>query len=200
MRVLLLDVMDTLVRDPFFEDMPSFFGLSFKELVRSLTPGAWVEFEHGRIDETTFLDRFFHDRRTFDREAFLQRVRAGYRFLDGIESLLTELQNTSVSMHTLSNYPIWYRMIEEELELSRFVSWTFVSCETGLRKPDPEAYRNASKKLGVRASQCLFVDDRESNCEAARAVGMRACVFRDVETLRRDLIAEGFLDSGASIR
>lgn len=36
--VLLLDVMDTLVTDPFFEHMPRFFNMSFKELLAAKHP------------------------------------------------------------------------------------------------------------------------------------------------------------------
>ena len=43
--ILLFDVMGTLVHDPFFEEMPEFFGLSFDELLAVKHPSAWVEFE-----------------------------------------------------------------------------------------------------------------------------------------------------------
>jgi hypothetical protein len=36
--VLLLDVMDTIVTDPFFEHMPRFFGMTFKELLAAKHP------------------------------------------------------------------------------------------------------------------------------------------------------------------
>jgi hypothetical protein len=36
--VLLLDVMDTLVTDPFFEHMPRFFNMTFKELLAAKHP------------------------------------------------------------------------------------------------------------------------------------------------------------------
>ena len=48
--VILVDVMDTIVYDPFFTDMPRFFGMSFQQLMREKDPKAWVEFERGEID------------------------------------------------------------------------------------------------------------------------------------------------------
>lgn len=36
--VLLLDIMDTIVTDPFFEHMPRFFNMSFKELLAAKHP------------------------------------------------------------------------------------------------------------------------------------------------------------------
>lgn len=49
--VLLFDIMDTLVRDPFYQDVPAFFGMSLKELIDIKHPTAWIEFEKGLIDE-----------------------------------------------------------------------------------------------------------------------------------------------------
>ncbi len=50
-----------------------------------------------------------------------------------------------------------------------------------MRKPDPEIYELAVTGLGVRADECLFIDDIEVNCEAAAAAGMTAVVFHDNE-------------------
>ena len=102
----------------------------------------------------------------------MSTVASAYRFLDGIEPLLGELSAAGVPMHALSNYPVWFEMIEARLGLSRYLRWSFVSCRTGVRKPDPEAFLGAARALGVAPSRCLFVDDREKNCAGARAVGI----------------------------
>jgi HAD superfamily hydrolase (TIGR01509 family) len=194
--ILLLDVMGTLVHDPFGDEMPGFFGLSVDELIAVKHPTAWVEFELGELGEADFLDRFFADGRPFDRDAFVEHVARAYRWLPGIPELLADLRSQHVSMHALSNYPPWYRLIEDRLGLSRYLDWSFVSCETGVRKPEPEAFRNAARQLGVAPRRCLFVDDRESNCEAARGVGMDAIRFLDADRLRRGLEARGLLGRG----
>jgi len=41
---------DTLVRDPFFKQMPSFFNMTFEQLMRDKHPTAWIEFETGWWD------------------------------------------------------------------------------------------------------------------------------------------------------
>jgi putative hydrolase of the HAD superfamily len=55
------------------------------------------------------------------------------------------------------------------------------SAFVGMRKPDPEIYALTVERLGVAAGECLFVDDVERNCEAARSGGMSAVVYRDAE-------------------
>lgn len=59
-----------------------------------------------------------------------------------------------------------------------------LSFHVGMAKPDPRIYELAAERLGVRPSECLFVDDKEVFCQAARDVGMKAVkykTFRDFE-------------------
>lgn len=55
------------------------------------------------------------------------------------------------------------------------------SAFVGLRKPDPAIYELTLDRLGdgVRASDCVFVDDLDINCDAARALGMAAVRFAE---------------------
>jgi HAD superfamily hydrolase (TIGR01509 family) len=62
-----------------------------------------------------------------------------------------------------------------------------------VRKPDPAAYARVLRDLAVSPQRCLFVDDRESNCEAARQSGMRAIRFENVEALRASLSELGIV-------
>jgi FMN hydrolase / 5-amino-6-(5-phospho-D-ribitylamino)uracil phosphatase len=190
-RIVLWDVMGTLVHDPFFVEMPHFFGMTFEDLLDAKHPSAWLEFELGKRTEEDFLRSFFADGRDFDRAGFVRTVSASYRWLPGVEAFLAELRDDGCNMHAFSNYPIWYQLIEENLGLSRFLDWTFVSCNTGLRKPDLRAYTEVLSELGVTADQCVFVDDRVSNCEAAQQIGIRSIVFQGVDGLRASLRAAG---------
>ncbi|MEM7309924.1 MAG: HAD family phosphatase [Planctomycetota bacterium] len=191
--ILLLDVMGTLVYEPFYSEVPDFFGMSLKDLLAAKHPTAWAEFESGQIDEVELERKFFLDGREYDHAAMRDCMVEAYRFLDGIEELLSELSAAGVAMHALSNYPDWYLLIERKLQLSRFLEWSFVSCRTGHRKPDPEAYRTVVRKLGLPPDSLLFVDDREENCIGARREGLSAIRFEGAEALRGELIERGFL-------
>jgi HAD superfamily hydrolase (TIGR01509 family) len=192
-RILLLDVMGTLVRDPFYEEMPRFFGVDMRTLLRLKHPTAWLELERGEIDDAVLATRFFADGRTIDVEALKQAMHAAYAFNPGIEPLLVELRARGVEMHVLSNYPTWYRLVEDRLGLSRYVPWTFVSCKIGVRKPDDAAYAAVTRTLGVAPGACTLVDDRPENCTAARRFGMDAHVYADAADLWVALRARGFL-------
>jgi HAD superfamily hydrolase (TIGR01509 family) len=168
--------------------MPEFFGLTLNELIALKHPTAWVQFERAELDEQAFLDMFFTDRRSYDHDGFKAAVRDAYAWVPGMQELLRSLAERGACMHALSNYPSWYTWIDERLGLSRYLSWSFVSCHTGVRKPDRAAYDSALARLECAPEDCTFIDDRAQNCDAARAVGMQAIEFGgDARLLERAL-------------
>ena len=72
-------------------------------------------------------------------------------------------------------------------ELQQHFDVVVLSGEVGYAKPEPEIYEIAAERLGVRLDECIFTDDREEFCEAARAVGMQAIVYKDFRQFRTDL-------------
>ncbi len=74
--------------------------------------------------------------------------------------------------------------------LKRFdvLVWSY---QLGIAKPDPAIYRYTLEKLGTQPEETLFLDDKQVNIEAARALGMKGIVFSTVEQLRTDLITQG---------
>jgi HAD superfamily hydrolase (TIGR01509 family) len=197
-KIVLFDVMGTLVSEPFLESIPAFFGMSLEQLLVDKHPHGWVDFEHGKISETEYLRNFFRDGRAFDHQAFTAMIRESYQLLPGVEPLLDAIKSAGHPMYALSNYPEWWRLIEEKLQLSRWIEWDFVSCKMGLRKPNPEAYRYVLRNLGVPASQCVFVDDRPVNLKAAAEVGMQVVLREEsAAKLWHDLAAAG-IDVGAA--
>ncbi|CAI8613237.1 unnamed protein product [Vicia faba] len=189
--ILLFDIMDTIVRDPFYKDIPSFFGMSFNELIDSKHPTAWFQFEKGLIDEMELARIFFKDGRDLDLEGLKTCLRNGYSYIEGIEQLLLALKENNFEMHAFTNYPIWYQLVEDKLKLSKYLSWTFCSCAHGKRKPDTGFYIDALKHLKVDPAYCIFIDDRPKNVEVATEVGIKGVHFKNVDLLCEELSLMG---------
>lgn len=182
--VLLFDVMDTLVRDPFWTLPPDVFGVDGEALRARKRDGVWPAFERGDLDEATFAATYFRDGTRLDVEALKAAIFDRYEWMPGAEALLGDLRDRGVEMHVMSNYPIWYERIEDRLGLSRYLPWSFVSWHTGHRKPEPGAYAHVLDTLAVAPARCVLVDDRAENCDAAIRAGMRAIRFEGVAGLR----------------
>jgi putative hydrolase of the HAD superfamily len=77
----------------------------------------------------------------------------------------------------LTNSPSNRRQDLERLGIHEIVDLIVVSAEEGVRKPDAEIYELTLRRLGVRAHEAVFVDDRDDNVEGASAAGLEAILY-----------------------
>jgi len=63
------------------------------------------------------------------------------------------------------------------LDYDALFDYHFYSCEMGIKKPDCKYFEYIVSTLEVPASQLLFIDDKESNVNAAKQVGLQAFSF-----------------------
>ena len=87
----------------------------------------------------------------------------------------------------------WRAMLPEIDEIFEVV---VDSAFVGMRKPDPRIYELTVERLGggVQASDCVFIDDVDVNCDAARSLGMAAVQFHSTEQAIAEV--EALLDGG----
>jgi epoxide hydrolase-like predicted phosphatase len=143
------------------------------------------ELEKGQISEADFLARIADE-----LEPELGHRPEMHRFseiyFEALEpnppmiELMRELKEQGLRMALLTNNvrewePLWRSMVPIDELFELVVDSAFVSC----RKPDPRIYEITLERLAMPAQECLFVDDVEVNCEAARELGMSAVHFRD---------------------
>lgn len=66
---------------------------------------------------------------------------------------------------------------QQGLEIEDYFDGIVTSFEAKVMKPDAAIFDYARRKLGIKPSETLFLDDSEQNCEAARHLGWNAaCV------------------------
>ena len=186
-RLLALDLMDTLVVDPYREALVAATGMSLEALAPLRNEESWHDFELGRIDERTYAERFLPaDAGGFDIERYKRELHRRYAWVPGMERLAIRAA-TRVPIHILSNYPAWYEEVRARFGLDRFASGHHPSYLLRARKPAPAYFRQALLRIGIEPSAVLFVDDRASNVDAARDAGMRAVLFEGAEALEETL-------------
>lgn len=77
----------------------------------------------------------------------------------------------------LSNAPTEIaRALDADPWFARFEHRLF-SCDLHLTKPDPAIYLVLLERLGARADEVVFVDDRAENVASARALGIASVEF-----------------------
>jgi epoxide hydrolase-like predicted phosphatase len=163
-------------------------GMSLEELGRAMGRAAEEHGDHplfalerGEITATEFRARIeAHLDGGFDlgrlNALFLERLEPNRAMIDFVRSLRERGVRAALLTNNVREWePLWRAKLPEVDELFEVV---VDSAFVGLRKPDPAIYALTLERLGgVAAERCVFVDDLEVNCEAARALGMAAVRF-----------------------
>lgn len=74
-------------------------------------------------------------------------------------------------------------------ETAKLFDTMVLSYQVGLVKPEPEIYQLTATRLELTPQECVFVDDAEQNCVAARQQGMKAIIHTDNATTLREIKA-----------
>lgn len=62
-----------------------------------------------------------------------------------------------------------------------------ISCDVGLRKPDPKIYKLVLKKLKLKGNQTVFIDNQKWNMPPAKKLGMKTILFKNNKQTENDL-------------
>lgn len=167
-------------------------GLSLEELGRAMGRAAEEHGDHplfalerGEITEVEFRTRLeAHLDGGFDlarlNDLFLDRLKPNRVMIEFVR----ELRGRGVRAALLTNNvrewePLWRGKLPEIDELFEVV---VDSAFVGMRKPDPAIYALTLDRLGgVAPQRCVFVDDLDVNCDAARTLGMAVVRFESAE-------------------
>ncbi len=120
-------------------------------------------------------------------EEYITQVRSGEVRNEELLQYLLKLRGPykTALLSNIGKGSLQIRFTPEELD--RYFDVVVASAEIGYAKPEPQAYEITAEQLGVRCDACVFIDDRDEFCEAARAVGMKAIVYTEFEQFKRDL-------------
>ncbi|HEX7188073.1 MAG TPA: HAD-IA family hydrolase [Actinomycetes bacterium] len=115
--------------------------------------------------------------------------------IEGTVEILRELHDRGTRLLALTNWSAeTFPHAEETFDFLRWFEGVVVSGVEGVAKPDPALFRLVLDRYRLDPAATVFVDDSPANVDAAAALGLRALLFHDPETLRRDLSRLGLLD------
>jgi epoxide hydrolase-like predicted phosphatase len=68
-----------------------------------------------------------------------------------------------------------------------FFNPVIISCDVGMRKPNPEIYKLVLKKLHVLPKESVFIDNQKWNIVPAKKLGMKTILFRNNKQAIKEL-------------
>jgi HAD superfamily hydrolase (TIGR01509 family) len=116
---------------------------------------------------------------------------ATFRENDEMAALLQFLKQER-PLYLLSNTnDSHYSYLERTHNVSRHFEELILSYLVGSSKPEEAIYHEVMKRSGLKAEECLFVDDLPANIEAASKLGMNTIRFVGIADLKERLAAFG---------
>jgi putative hydrolase of the HAD superfamily len=151
--------------------------------------GLFVEFELGQVG---FYDFYLRVKEDFEIDSdygfnafstlFLNIVEPDHSVIDIKDAL--KRKGLKLALITNNNQPHMRLFTREHPEVLSNFDYMMVSSREHLRKPNLEMWRKPMKSLGLKAEECLFIEDREENLKAFRKLGGLAYRYDPTEDHR----------------
>lgn len=150
----------------------------------------WNEYDKGIMTKEEAIEKFI--RSTPDLETDIRKV---FTNLNGIVKRYTysdiwieDLKNRGKKVYFLSNISeALFNDCRSELNFTENMDGGILSFEAKCSKPDKKIYEMLIEKYNLNPEQCVFIDDRKANVEAARDLGFKGIVFTNYLEVNREL-------------
>ena len=93
---------------------------------------------------------------------------------DETEKIVKRLKSNGYRIFLLSNASLDFYDEKKNIPALSYFDGYLISADYKLIKPEKEIYLTLFSKFNLRPEECFFIDDVEANCEASRALGMKA--------------------------
>lgn len=147
------------------------------------------EFHKGKISEETFwlqitgkLGKSMPPTRSQWYEAF----RSAYVPKQEMFHLASSLRDKGYKTAILSNTELPAVRFFHEQGYNMFDLLVF-SCVEKVMKPERRIYEITLERLGLKAEQAVFIDDRQDFIAGAKQAGLNAILFEGIDQLKREL-------------
>lgn len=189
-KTIIFDIGGVLGRYEWKESMET-LGLSedAKQAITShvIKAGVWNEADRGLRSDTE-LEEMVKDAaageelhtgstREFDRRMaaasfFAVRCRFAREYPEA-ERLVKKYHDQGYQILVLSNYSrTMFEQVASKFHFFQYVDGMVISCQEGCIKPEPQIYRILLDRYGLKAEECVFIDDLPVNRNAAEDFGI----------------------------
>jgi putative hydrolase of the HAD superfamily len=183
-RAVCFDLGGVVFDSPFdaLAELEAEHGLEPGAINRVIVSGtAWADNERGRLSPDAFMTAFDDELAgfPFGAEEVMDRIRNHLRVRPTMVMAIDRIRDAGVLTAAITNN---WRETDGSTTGDRIRDHFDVFVESaveGVHKPDPAIYRLALDRLGVEASEAVFLDDIGRNLKSARALGMTTIKVED---------------------
>lgn len=148
----------------------------------------WIKLDEGVVtvdDIANLACELTGDPALYDAAMFAIRHFPAYMDVLPPAKLIPTLREQGKKLYVLSNYGVdTFRWTQEQFpEVFADMDGMIVSAHEKMVKPDPRIYELLLSRFDLKAEECVFIDDRLENVEAARKLGIKGIHYTGPEVL-----------------
>ncbi|MDP2598589.1 MAG: HAD family phosphatase, partial [Candidatus Liptonbacteria bacterium] len=114
-------------------------------------------------------------------------IRARFLLNHGLMDIVVELKKR-YKVGLLSNFTHpWLSELLREYDLRKHFDEVLISSQEKMIKPDPRFFQKMLGLLGAEAAESVFIDDKQTNVDGAKNLGIHALLFTTNKQFRNDL-------------
>lgn len=170
------------------------FGFSediYEKLTKATIKSAfWNELDRGVLNDDELLEGFIRNDPSIEKEIreVFQSVEKMITRYDYAIPWVKELKDRGYGIYVISNFSHKaYIECADALDFLKETDGAILSFQEKLIKPMPEIYQLLTKRYGLKAQECVFIDDTAKNVDAAVKEGMKGIVFHTLEQVKTEL-------------
>ncbi len=97
--------------------------------------------------------------------------------IEGMSEIVSELKESGKNICIISNISKLFVAHHKEIPILKHFDKMVFSSACGMAKPNSDIFNYTLEKYGFKASETLFVDDRQDNIQGAENVGITGYLF-----------------------
>lgn len=173
MKAIILDMYGVIVKQT-GDDFVPYVQQTFPDKTPEEIYTPWFKADRGELSSLDVWAQigFKGDLEKIEKE-YLDTIELNDGFIDFIETASKKYKLAIIS----NDSSRWSKYIREKFDINKYFDVISISGDLKIEKPDKRIFQLTIDKLGVNAEDCLYVDDREGNLEAAEKTGMNTVMI-----------------------
>lgn len=188
MKAIVLDMYGVIVKQT-GDDFVPYVQQTFPDLNPEEIYNPWFKADIGELTSLEVWEAigFQGDLEKIEKE-YLDTIELTNGFIDFIEKVKDKYKLAIIS----NDSSRWSKYLREKFDLNKYFDVISISGDLKIQKPDERIFFLTIEKLGLNAEDCIYIDDREGNLEAAKKVGMNPVLLNSRKVSYNGVSVNGF--------
>lgn len=188
MKAIILDMYGVIVKQT-GDDFAPYVKQTFPDLTTKEIHRQWFRADIGEISSLDVWKTlgFTGDLEQIEKD-YLDTIELNEGFLEFVSSVKGKYKLAIIS----NDSSRWSKYLREKFDINKYFDVISISGDMKVQKPDERIFQITIEKLGVPAEECLYIDDREGNLNAASKLGMQTIMLNSRNVTYEGKVANDF--------